>query len=166
MTTAKLTAALSPVQTLALTAWAEARSMLVPGKGWRPAPMRARACVVNVVLNRVKVGRLAWGGGTVKGVCLAPSQFSCWRPVQGEANYVALVALAEQVLAGTATDALYRECEALALVGVAGLLVDSTKGATHYYSPASMVPKGRVPAWAVGQTPVADVDGHLFFKGV
>jgi hypothetical protein len=36
------------------------------------------------------------------------------------------------------------------------------RGATHYYAPAAMIPKGRVPAWAIGP-PVARVGGHLFF---
>jgi spore germination cell wall hydrolase CwlJ-like protein len=38
---------------------------------------------------------------------------------------------------------------------------DPTKGAAHYYAKGS-----KVPAWAVGLVPSAEVGGHLFFVGV
>jgi hypothetical protein len=46
------------------------------------------------------------------------------------------------------------------------VLVDTVGGATHYYSPPAMVPKGRVPSWAHGLEPVAVIDGTRLFAGV
>jgi hypothetical protein len=50
---AEITKALSPVQTLALTMWAEGRSRLEPGRGWVANPAAAMADVANVIVNRL-----------------------------------------------------------------------------------------------------------------
>ena len=168
---------LTAIQTLAITCWAEARAMFIRGKGWVPAPREARICVANIVMNRVRMNRKRFGGNTVKGVCLARWQFSCWEPKGGwddpndpdllAENFEAVMALSERLLRGLhVIDPLYLECEQIAAAAIAGELQDLTNGSTHYYSPESMQPRGRVPDWALGKTPVADCCGHLFFKGV
>jgi N-acetylmuramoyl-L-alanine amidase len=118
--------------------------------------MLAVGCVIR---NRADWGK--WGP-TLRDVCLAPRQFSCWRPEGGQANHDALRAHAAALMEGRTPRAL------LPAFGVADRLLaecaDITRGADHYYAPISMVPRGRVPAWAKGREPVAKIGRHLFFR--
>lgn len=159
---------LSDSQTLALTAWAEARSKPVLVRNaikWVPAGIQSRLAVMDVIINRAAKG---YRGKTVKEVCLFPGQFSCWSPKGGKENHEALLDMAHRVLgvAALSVPRLYEETEYLARFAIEKLIVDITKGATHYYSPLSMVPRNAVPPWAKGKTPVAEVEGHLFFKDI
>lgn len=128
---------------LALTIWAEARGEPVDGQ-------IAVACVVR---NRLRGGR--W-----RDVCLAPEQFSCFNEVPDDGP-VARAATA--LMTGVDTPAL-AQAVWIADGVMGGAARDNTHGATHYYAPAAMVPRGTVPAWAKGQTPVAQVGAQLFFK--
>lgn len=139
---------LSERDVLALTLDAEARS---------GGPMSMLA-VGGVIRNRA-----AWGpwGRSMRAVCLAPRQFSCWNPGT-DRNHVRLVDLAEEIAAGRTPEVLktaYEIADALA-----GDVDDLSNGADHYYAPAGMVPPGRVPKWAVNRTPTAHIGGHLFFR--
>lgn len=165
LTLAEITVRLTDMQTLALTAWAEARSKpVLVGRTlkWVPAGTHSRLAVMDIIMNRAAK---KYRGKTVKEVCLYPGQFSCWRPSGGKENHEALLALARQVLGGFPSP-LYIETEYLARFAMEGLIKDITNGATHYYSPLSMVPRNAVPAWAKGKTPVAEVEGHLFFRDI
>lgn len=157
MDDAAIIGTLTPAQRVGLTLFGEAR-------GGSPA---LRAAIASVIGNRVKAQRKAWGL-TADAVCLRPGQFSCWSPAGGAENYrVVMQAVALEVSAGAAVQSsALRACLALGAEVVAGALADTVQGATHYYSPAAMVPKGRVPAWAVGLQPVAVIDGTRFFAGV
>lgn len=170
MTLEEILPKLSDVHTVALTAWAEARSKPILQGGrlkWVPANIRSRVAVINIIVNRAAK---RYRGNTVKEVCLYRGQFSCWRPSGGKENHEALLQLAERVLQPTVyperIPALYFETEHLARFAIDRLVVDLTKGATHYYSPLSMVPRNAVPPWAKGKTPVAEVEGHLFFRDI
>lgn len=168
MTLEDLLPRLSDVQVLALTAWAEARSKPVlvgTTIKWAPAGIQSRLAVMDVIINRAAKG---YRGTTVKEVCLFPGQFSCWSPKGGKENHEALLDMAHRALgvASLVPSRLYEETQYLARFAVEKLLVDITHGATHYYSPLSMVPRGSVPPWAKGKTPTAEVEGHLFFKGI
>lgn len=150
----EVTAALANFQVVALTIWGEAR-------GASPA---LRAAIASVIVNRVKQQRKAFGL-TPREVCLKPWQFSCWKAEGGKANHDAVMAAASVLLAGDGgLSRTMHECVALALEVTKGILADTVQGATFYYSPAAMVPKGRMPAWAVGLTPVAEIDGTRFYK--
>jgi N-acetylmuramoyl-L-alanine amidase len=151
MTDTDLVAALSPIQRVGLTLWAEARGS---SKGLRLA-------IASVILNRVKAQHHAWGL-TADDVCLKPKQFSCWN--QGpDHNHQALLDAARHLLRGDPIGPILKECLAIAAEVCTGTLADCAHGATFYYSPASMVPPGRVPSWAIGLSPVAIVDATHFY---
>ncbi len=156
LTDAPLIAQLTPVQRVGLTLEGEAGG----------ASRALRAAIASAIANRVRARRPSWGL-TADEVCLRPRQFSCWSPAGGAANYRRVIAAAQQLAAGApiASPSL-KACLALAAEVITGALPDSVAGATHYYTPAAMVPRDRMPAWAVGLTPVARLEGTLFFAGV
>lgn len=156
LATAVLVAQLAPSQKVGLTVYGEARG----------ASEALRAGVASAIGNRVKAQRPRWGL-TADEVCLKPAQFSCWSPIGGAANYSVVVAAAQQLADSyVITDPRLKACLALGAEVVAGVLPDTVAGATHYFSPSAMVPRDRVPAWAVGLQPVAAIDGMRFFAGV
>ena len=159
MTTASdltaLTARLTPAQIIGLTIFGEAR-------GSTPALRRA---IASVIANRVKAQQARWGL-TPEAVCLKPLQFSCWTPKGGAQNYAAVIAEAEKVAEAQESRLVLVYVQTYGDPVAHGTLRDTVHGATHYYSPAAMVPKTRVPAWARGLEPVADISGTLFFAGV
>jgi hypothetical protein len=151
--------ALTPAQTVALTAWAEARSRF-NGKKWIDNPPDALADVVNVVMNRCRIKGLE-----PKAVCLARAQFSCWAASQGRSNYESLLDRAQRLLAGQRPSDKLFVC--LTLANNAASMTDTLNGATHYYSPASMVPPGRVPSWTAPPAICTTTrHGHKFFANV
>ena len=159
-----MTTTLSPAQTMALTAWAEARSRLEPGKGWVANPIDAMVDILNVIDNRAHDPR--WQAKGHKGICLQRRQFSCWDRRGGAENFHALLDRAQRLLAGEPTSPKLLSCLAAAEGCLAGALIDTLGAATHYYSPASMVPLGRMPAWVVGATWTAERYGHRFYRSV
>lgn len=164
MTDAEILAALDSRQTLALTAWAEARGVPrnIPSDH---SPVEELIAVMVVVRNRL-TNHSHWRADdpTVKAICLAPRQFSCWNRDSGS-NHTALLQLAAQ-LAGatllTRVDPLVRECLYLADGVIAGTLVDRTGGADSYYAPAAMVPPGRIPLGAVGRPRLLIGDQYFY----
>lgn len=142
----EIKARLSASQVVAMTIWAEARAELIEGEV-------AVGCVI-----RNRVLRPQRFGDTWAKVCLAKWQFSCWIPQGGEANYRMLMARCEAALAGT------RPWPAQALwisEGIiSGVIEDRVARADHYY--ANWMPKP--PPWATGQTPVAIVGVHRFYR--
>jgi N-acetylmuramoyl-L-alanine amidase len=148
MTEDEIRAALSDTQALAVTLYGEARS----------EPVEGRIAVGNVVRNR-----MAKRFATVKGICLAEHQFSCWNRDES-ANHNRVVQAAERLLMPDQplTDAALRECYFIAQGIVGGALQDNTKGSSHYHT-ATLMPR---PKWAVGQTPVAQIGAHLFYSGI
>lgn len=159
MTNDEARAILSPVDVLALTMFGEAR-----GDGRDGSSIEERLAVGCVVRNRLLIGGNRFGA-TYQQVCWQRLQFSCWN--QDDPNSATLWAAARSIAAQIRiVDPLLKETHWLAS-GITELYVrDLTNGATHYYSPRSMVPVGRVPNWAFTKTPCARVGSHLFFKGV
>ena len=156
--------ALLPEQVVGLTAWAEARSRLEPGRGWVENPVAAMLDIVSVIDNRAHDQR--WRALGAKGVCLAPRQFSCWAPLQGRENYEALLDRAQRLAAGEQPSPKLRACIEAAGHVLAGALLDRIGAATHYYAPASMVPAGHVPGWVTGARLTCDRFGHRFYASV
>jgi len=159
-----LVAGLSDAQILGLTGAAEARAYLDPDHGWRPAPLVNMIAVMWTPVHRVASDPQRFGE-TVTDACLAPAQYSCWTDGSGS-NHDWLLAQVQGLKAKTYVAPIVQQCIAAATQILAGQSHDLVNGATHYYAPVSMVPAGRIPTWAVGQTPVATVGDHLFFKGV
>jgi hypothetical protein len=158
---AGLVAQLTPTQRVALTLYGEAR-------GSSPA---LRVGIGNAIQHRVTPKRASWSALTADAVCLKPGQFSCWSLAgNGGPNYQTVLSAARLVALGDTVSLeqlpVLQSCLALGAEVVTGVLEDTVSGATHYYSPRSMVPPGRVPPWAMGLTPVATIDGTKFYAGV
>jgi len=127
---------------LARTIWGEARGEGVPG-------MEAVACVV---LNRVKRANQKggyWWGNNIIQVCQKPYQFSCWN--RADPNF-------RKLLAVDASDLYFATAMRVANRTIAGVLKDSTGGATHYHA------RGTLPYWAKGETPSAEIGRHVFYN--
>lgn len=153
MTLKEIQAALSPIDVVALTLWAEARSEPVEGQ-------IAVGCVIR--------NRLPRYDNSYQAACFASKQFSCWND-NDDANHLALVRLAEQRLTGHGLhagggDAAFVQCLWIAEGLVCSKLKDNTGGANHYYSPSAMIPKGRVPGWAKGKIATAVIGRHRFYR--
>lgn len=155
MTERELIEALSPIQRVALTLWGEAR-------GSSP---QLRAGIASAILNRVTAQRVGWGL-TADDVCLKRKQFSCWNDSPGDTNHFMVIDAARNLIRGDGVGPILRECLGLAIKVCEGTHPDRVKQATHYYSPDAMVPKGRIPYWAVGHDPTVIIDSTRFFKGI
>jgi hypothetical protein len=158
---------LTDAQVLGLTGAGEARSELVPGKGWQPAPLEDMIAVMWTPVNRVAADAKRFGAD-VSDACFEQNQYSCWNPRSGS-NHDWLISQATAILSGRSVAPVVRSCIAEAEKILAEGLpapIDPTSGATHYYSPKSMIPPGRVPVWARGHVPVARIGDQIFFKGV
>lgn len=150
MTDPELIAALTTQQKVALTMYGEARGEPIDG-------IRG---IASVIMNRANAKGLSPAA-----IVLAKGQFSCWSPIQGGYNYETLLDVARNVLRGVSSDHL-KMMMILAEAVIDKTLHDNVKKATHYYSPDAMIPKGRVPPWAIGLEPVIVIGHHRFFAGV
>src|SRR5262245_42215511 len=133
MSDAEIVARLTPSQRVGLTLYGEARG----------SSRALRVGIASGIGNRVKAQRSGWGL-TADEVCLKPKQFSCWSPAGGVANYRTVIAAALLLSKGFeihAHEPVLAECLVLGAEVVAGVLADTVHGATHYYSPAAMVPR-------------------------
>lgn len=148
MTDMDILAMLTSPVVLALTMYAEARGDKVVGE---VSSVEERIAVGCVIRNRVGTGKIKEFGFLWKGVCLQPEQFSCWN-ADGGLNHSIIMHLAERWTQKISWDALAAETLFLASGVINGSLIDQTKGATHYYAPAAMIPPGRIPKSAIGKS--------------
>jgi len=163
MTEDQIKAALTDLDALTLTMWAEAAGDTVEGM----SSVEERIAVGCVIRNRVKLPDRY--GDSYREVCLRRRQFSCWN--QGsDANHVRLMALAAVLLAGQPVSAVVLETRALARLIITGVLLDRVNGATSYYAPKAMKPKGSKPKWIFRDgtevSPVAIVGTQRFYAAV
>ena len=134
-------------------------------------PTEGRVAIGCVARNRLRAKNRF--GRSWRAVCLNRAAFSCWWRFGGRENQRRLLRLVEQVLEGqvptlTARErAVWADCLRLADAFLAGEIPDAVCGATHYYSPAAMVPRGSRPMWALDDTKLVAVIGeHRFFAGI
>jgi len=148
-------AALTDPQIMTLTLFGEARG----------EPIEGQIAVACLIRNRKDTGR--WGGSYAK-VCLAPWQFSCWKKEGGAENHALVLSMAHELATSPQVpeDILLRQCAWVSMGVIGGWIKDTTHEATHYYAPKAMKPLGKVPNWAINQTPVATIGNHLFFRGI
>ena len=128
---------MTDTEIVARTIWGEARNQGEQG-------MTAVACVIQ---NRAHQG--GWWGNTPRQVCLKPSQFSCWNAFDPNRG---------KLLAVTQGDQQYRTALKLAGGVISGTLSDITNGATSYQV------RGTNAWWSKGQTPVASIGVHDFYR--
>lgn len=104
--------------------------------------------IVNVLLNRASTGK--FGGTSVSGVALAPSQFEPWSTRR------------QELLSISPDSPAYQRAGQIFDAAAAGKAPDNTGGATNFYSPSSQAALGRAaPAWAT--SPTATIGGHSFY---
>ena len=125
------------IDTLARTLWGEARR----------EPVRAIEAVAAVVLNRL--AQAPDGSESIVSVCRRPGAFSCWD--ETGPDYPRLLAV-------RAGEPVFDTCLRVARRAVAGVLPDTTQGATRYH------PLSAHPAWTAGALPTAEIGGLLFYK--
>lgn len=131
---------LSDQEVIARTLWGEARSQGVMG-------MVAVACVI---MNRSY--NPGWWGTSLRGVCLAPMQFSCWNDSDPQAEKMrSPINDMEYVQASTIAEMLFNHS-----------INDITNGADHYRAEYAH------PVWADGKLPTyicgALGSRHMFYK--
>lgn len=150
MTDEQIRAALSDRGVVGLTLYGEARS----------EPAIGRTAVASVIRNRLLSGR--WGK-SYRAVCLAPAQFSCWKPVGGPANYRVVMATARALVEESPTlPASLRACLEIADKAIAGTLPDPTHGALYYLT--GMLYRTAPPSWALKCEMTAEIGRHVFLK--
>jgi N-acetylmuramoyl-L-alanine amidase len=128
---------LSEINILSRTLCGEARGESIQGQ----------VAVVNTILNRYKNDRKKYGK-TIHDVCLKRYQYSCWN--ESDPNFNKLIQLecydsVQRVIAG---------------LGLLGLLVDNSKGATHYHT------KQIIPSWIKDPTKMqktVEIGNHIFY---
>ena len=159
MTETEILERLAPVDVLALTAMGEARGDYAEGG----SSVEERIGCLCVIRNRLRTP-LRYGD-SYAAVCLKRKQFSCWN--ENDPNRAWLLAIAYRIATGQPSmDPLLEETRWLAQGIVTGVLLDTTRNATHYYSPGAMKPKGSMPTWARNQVACAVIGGSRYFKGV
>lgn len=140
------TLGLSDREVLAATLWAEARSEAVVGR-------IAVGCVIrNRMIRRHQ---------TVKHVCLAKLQFSCWFPQGGEANHLRLRSLVENI--ATFRDPLWGECLWIADGILSGACLDITRGADHYLT-TTLLASDKRPSWVEAMACAGVHGSHTFYR--
>lgn len=107
--------------------------------------------VAQVILNRHNSGRRP----TIRDVCLAPKQFSCWN---GNDVNKAKILNADKL-----DPTNWTKCLAVAHDALVGKNVDRVDGALNYYSPSGMK-DGVPPSWAKGATVTLKDGLHVFVK--
>lgn len=128
-------------------------------------PVRAIEALAALVVNRARLAMLDAAAGArfapgmepgqpwpqvLARTCRAPFLFGCWMPRHPQR--AALLAARETA------DAALAICRRIAARAVAGALPDPTGGATHWHDAAVL------PGWAVGEVPVAEIGGLVFYR--
>ena len=122
----------------ARTLWGEARGEGLVG-------MEAVACVI-----RNRAAHPGWWGKDIRGVCLAPQQFSCWNA--GDPNLPKLKAV-------TAADGQFSVALQAANAAASGTLADITDGADSYFALHTPMPK-----WATSDKFIKNIGNHAFYR--
>lgn len=105
----------------------------------------ALIAVANVIFNRYKKKFAK----TIKEICLAPKQFSCWNT--GDPNYKKITTVTED-------DMLFRKCLSVAENVLSGKYPDITDGCDHYHANYAK------PYWAAYLQPKRIFGSHYFYS--
>lgn len=130
----------------AQTVWGEARGESVEG----------RIAVAHVIRNRALL-LLRQRPTTLEPyvlVCKMPWQFSCWNV--NDPNRALLEALSLHNMA-------FAACLHVAVDVLSGQAPSPVGHARHYFNPVAVA---RVPAWALGKTPLCSIGHHDFYEGI
>lgn len=128
-------------------------------------------CIAQVIENRLKSGR--WGS-TLRDVILSPMQFSAFNDVSRKLSSMTYTVAWNSVASGQPRLLLVVAARGdwfKAWTGTIPAESGISPATTHYYSPVSMVPAGRKPAWAASASRLYTPDGidpqrFIFAEGV
>ena len=111
-------------------------------------PKWAQKVVVKVICNRAVRRRQ-----TLKQVVLAPKQFSCW-------NH-GLMGPLSNPLRPDLLSMVHETCQ----IGIQEWINGGRlRGATHFYSPESMIPRNAVPWWVPSMTFIGEFAGFKVYR--
>jgi spore germination cell wall hydrolase CwlJ-like protein len=147
MTNKELKHDLSDREILVLTIVGEARG----------EPIEGQIAVANVIVNRALRRKIS-----VKDVCLAPKQFSCWN--ENDSNRPLLEELAKEFIRGEYQLKDYKQIQWIVEGILEGKLSDNTKGSDHYMT-TSLFNSDKRPKWA--SAPLKDpiiIGNHVFLN--
>lgn len=108
--------------------------------------------VANVILNRV---RNRYRGSTIRGVCLAKSQFSCWLPSDPNLSIIQAAKL------GNPATPKFDFCYEIAKRAIAGDLPELVPATTHHYHTINSS-----PYWAEASKIVHRDRAHIFYRDI
>ena len=123
----------------------------------RGEPVEGQIAVAMVIINRAKNRQQ-----TIKDVCLAPKQFSCWNVM--DANRRKLEALATEMMRGSYDFPQYKQIQWVVEGAIGKKLKDNTSGRDHYMT-TSLFNSDKRPSWA--KTPKTDpieIGNHTFLQ--
>lgn len=132
---------------LALTMWGEARNQGEAG-------MRA---VGHVIKNRATDSNTKLFGSGIKGVALAPHQFSAWNAGDPNRNRMKNI---DKLKPGNEDYDSWIKAQELAADILNGRDSDPTNGSLFYHT------TGVNPRWAKNITPVKQIGSHLFYNDI
>lgn len=135
---------LLPDEILALTLWGEARG----------EPIEGQIAIANVIINRIPTYH------TIKEVCLAPKQFSCWNI--SDVNYTKLLNLAQKLIDNKPIDDILKQCLAISKCVINREFLDNTLSSKNYMT-NTLFNSDNKPSWAKGITKFKVIGNHTFF---
>jgi hypothetical protein len=100
-------------------------------------------------------GKPDWWGEGIRGVCLAPWQFSCWN--DNDPNRARIL----EARGNAKSEGFIRALGVAAAVH-GYLIPDPTRGSTHYYNPRIV----KQPSWAISFAFTGKIDAHLFYRAI
>ncbi len=131
----------------------EALFLTIVGEA-RGEPVEGQIAVANVILNRAKKRRQS-----IKEVCLAHNQFSCWN--YDDPNRILLEELAKKILKGNYIYNDYKQIQWVIEGVIGGKLDDNTRGTDHYMTTGLFYSENR-PSWATNPKKELKIGEHTF----
>lgn len=140
---------LSDLEIFALTVYGEARG----------EPIEGQVAVANVINNRS-----ISSNKTIKAVCLAPLQFSCWN--ENDSNSKILEEFANKMVFNQEIDDIHFKQIMYLVRGVRDNdLLDNTQNA-HNYLTKNLYASDHAPKWAKSMNPIVEIGNHVFGTAV
>lgn len=121
----------------------------------RGEPIEGQLAVINTINNRSKNR-----AQTIREVCFANLQFSCWN--QNDPNFPILMELANQVIVEKVPEnRIFNQITYLVEGVLSNRLSDNTRGADHYMT-THLFQSDKRPSWAKNPKRQIEIGNHTF----
>jgi len=130
--------------------------LTVIGEG-RGEPVEGQIAIANVIMNRSRIQKKS-----IKEICLAPAQFSCWN--ETDPNRLLLETLIKEILLGNHEVGFYKQIMYVVGGVYDGKISDNTKGVQNYMT-TKLFNSPLRPGWA--KKPKAEpfqIGSHTFIR--